>query len=90
MKRFVGRSFDEMLPGDSEILDSQLRQIITTAHEMGTKFTLDWDKITLPIIAKRRKEAAEKKKEEKAAAKKLLKAAKKDTHDLSSRIKDKK
>lgn len=38
------------------LLETQLKEVITKAFELGSTWTIDWSKATLPIIELRKKE----------------------------------
>lgn len=62
LKKFVGEAFDKVLPADKETMESQLRDIVTKSYEMGTTWSTDWSKATVPILEQRRKEKEEEQK----------------------------
>lgn len=72
LKKFVSRAFDEVLPEDKEVMEGQLREIVTKACELGTTWTTDWARTTVPIIEQRRKEKEAVGKEKKHKKKNLL------------------
>lgn len=64
LKKFVSEAFDQVLPADKDLMEIQLREIVTDSYVKGTAWTTDWTKASVPILEQRRleKEALEQKK----------------------------
>lgn len=56
LKLFVSNCFDQIDPKDTPIMETQLKEVITKAFELGSTWTIDWSKATLPILELRKKE----------------------------------
>lgn len=56
LKKFVSSCFDQVDPKDTPEMEKQLKEVITKAFELGSTWTIDWSKATLPILELRKKE----------------------------------
>jgi hypothetical protein len=56
LKKFVSSCFDQVDPKDTPEMEKQLKEVITKAFELGSTWTVDWSKATLPILELRKKE----------------------------------
>lgn len=56
LKKFVSSCFDQVNPEDTPEMEKQLKEVITKAFELGSTWTVDWSKATLPILELRKKE----------------------------------
>ncbi|ANB14858.1 Thp3p [Sugiyamaella lignohabitans] len=54
LKEFVAKCFKEVHPEDKEVMESQLKQIITKAFETKTTWTIDWKSMWVPVMLERR------------------------------------
>lgn len=56
LKKFVANCFDQVDKSDTSTMEGQLKEVITKAFELGSTWTIDWSKATLPILELRKKE----------------------------------
>lgn len=56
LKTFVAHCFDQVTTEDTPTMETQLKEVITKAFELGSTWTIDWSKATLPILELRKRE----------------------------------
>lgn len=52
----MAHCFEQAEPSDTATMETQLKEVITKAFELGSTWTIDWNKATLPILEQRKKE----------------------------------